>query len=74
MGVNPDSIPRYEIPWQVYQEDEPLTGSCWNCCHAVEVKLGGKTYLLCVLARDSDAYGDVTECDPNTRNCPDWEE
>ena len=34
-GVDPDSIPRFEIPEQVYMDydDEPATGACWNCDH-----------------------------------------
>ena len=55
-------------------EDEPETGSCWNCDHMVEVSIGGKTYQLCVKERDISAAGDVEVADPTTRNCEDWDD
>lgn len=75
-GADPDSIPRYEIPEQVYMDydEEPERGACWNCDHMVEVKVGGKSYCLCVLERDVSASGDVFECDPDLRDCKDWED
>lgn len=73
--TNPDSIPRYAEPtWQELDDSEPKTGACWNCGHAVEVRIGGKTYLLCVRERDESASGDVFECDPAERDCMGWEE
>lgn len=75
-GVDPDSIPRYEIPEQVYTDydDEPATGACWNCDHMTEITLGGKSYMLCALERDVSASGDLTECDIDLRDCKDWDE
>lgn len=65
-----DAIPRYEIP--DFTDEEPATGSCWNCGHMVEVKLGGKTYSLCVANRDHEGAGDVCEALPETVECHDW--
>ncbi len=76
-GVNPDSIPRYEIPRQVYydEDDEPKCGSCWNCGHAVELYVGGKSsYMVCVAERDDGSNGEVTLCDFDKRECVSWEE
>lgn len=75
-GIDPDSIPRYEIPEQVFyeQDDEPEYGACWNCCHAVDVMVNGRSYMLCVSERDMTGDGDVTECDVSVRECKEWDE
>lgn len=67
-----DALQRDGMPY----EDEPETGSCWNCDHMVEVRLGGKVYQLCVKERDrhnGGETGDVYEVDGSTRNCEDWD-
>lgn len=76
-GVSPDSIPRYEIPRQVYydEDDEPRYGSCWNCGHAVELYIGSKSsYMVCVAERDDGSNGEVSLCDFDKRECGNWEE
>lgn len=76
-GIDPEGIPRYEVPEQVYTEtDEPETGACWNCCHMVEVTIDGKTYPLCARSRDIDGDGDVIvaiRSDSAMRDCTGWE-
>lgn len=76
MAVNPDTIPRYEIPEQVYAvyDEEPPMGSCWNCTHMVEVKLRGMRYMLCAIERDVSASGDLSVCEADTRDCEDWQD
>lgn len=64
-----DALQRDGLPY----DDEPDTGSCWNCDHMVEVRLGGKVYQLCVRERDNGSRGDVYEADPTMRNCEDWD-
>lgn len=76
-GVNPDSIPRYEIPRQVYydEDEEPKCGACWNCGHAVELYVGGKSsYMVCVAERDDGSNGELSLCDFDKRECGNWEE
>lgn len=74
-GVDPEGIPRYEVPEQVYMEaDEPEAGACWNCSHMVEVTIGGESYQLCVRSRDIDGDGDVFEVDLGVRECTGWGE
>lgn len=65
-----DALQRDGMPY----DDEPETGSCWNCDHMVEVRLGGKVYQLCVKERDISAAGDVTVVDDGIRDCTDWED
>lgn len=75
MPKDENSIPRYEIPWQVYYEsDEPPYGACWNCVHMAEATICKTSYMLCALERDVSASGDLKECDVDLRNCPDWDE
>lgn len=70
-----DGIPRYAEPtWAELAQSEPTTGTCWNCGHMVEVKLGGKTYSLCVERRDSEGSGDLMECGPDIIECKEWVE
>jgi len=64
-----EAIQRYAEP--IAEPDEPATGACWNCGHMADVKIGGKTYCLCVLNRDVGAEGDVYVCAPE-RDCSDW--
>lgn len=70
------SSPRYEIPWQVYAEDdsEPEFGSCWNCEHMIDIRIGDDYYMLCVHERDMKGSGDVIVCDGDVRECPNWYE
>lgn len=65
-----DALQRDGMPY----EDEPETGSCWNCDHMVEVRLGGKVYQLCVKRRDNGERGDVEEADFGIRNCEGWDD
>ena len=55
-------------------DDEPDTGSCWNCGHACNVLLGRKLYDLCALKRDDGTHGELEFCDPSIRDCESWEE
>lgn len=65
--------PRYEIPEQVFAaNNEPDTGTCWNCAHALEVRMGGKVYLICAAEHDEHGGLDACECDESTRDCKDW--
>lgn len=65
--------PRYEIPEQVLlANDEPATGACWNCTHALEVRIGGKVHLICAAEHDKHGGLDAYECDESTRDCKDW--
>lgn len=75
-GVDPDSIPRYEIPEQVYMDydEEPERGACWNCGHTAELYVGGKSYVICVAERDDGSNGEVSLCDFDKRECGSWEE
>lgn len=74
-GVDPDSIPRYEIPEQVHMDydEEPERGACRNCDHRVCIILGDKKYMLCVQERDDSKGGEVYECDPEETDCADWD-
>lgn len=65
-----DALQRDGLPY----ENEPDTGSCWNCDHMVEVTLDGKVYPLCVRERDNGSSGDVYEADPTTRDCEGWDD
>lgn len=69
-----EAIPRYETP---VSESEPPCGACWNCAHACDVTIQGKTYTLCVSERDLRSEGDavdVTDQLYDFGECKDWEE
>ena len=73
--VNPDRIPRFEIPDYVYQDDsEPDTGSCWNCRHFAEVTINGTSYSVCCRNRDDGSDGEVYHQSSPFYDCDGWEE
>lgn len=65
-----DATPRYQQPMD---PPEPPK-DCEHCDHMVEIVLGGKRYKLCVVERDVSASGEVEECDPEMKDCMDWDE
>lgn len=67
---------RYEQPTfgELRDDDCPKRGACWNCGHSYDIRLGGKVYRLALCERDDGSMGDVTECDPELRECEGWVE
>lgn len=57
--------------------DGPRTGSCWNCDHMAEVRMGdgiSPWHQFCVAHRDDGSRGDIMEVGPEVTDCDGWEE